>query len=178
MLFASPFLDGNFRRLILFLSSWNFAVNLAAPFFTVYMLKTLGYDMTVIIALTIISQLSNLTALNIWGTLIDRFSNKAVLRIAAPLFLACILGWTFTGLSWAQPIMLYLLGAIHVLMGLSTAGVALASGNIAMKLSPEGEATASLPANSGVASTCAAAARIIAVIGEDVFAAPSTWTHG
>src|SRR3989475_9089861 len=183
MLFASPFLDGNFRRLILFLSSWNFAVNLAAPFFTVYMLKTLGYDMTVIIALTIISQLSNLTALNIWGTLIDRFSNKAVLRIAAPLFLACILGWTFTGLSWAQPIMLYLLGAIHVLMGLSTAGVALASGNIAMKLSPEGEATAYLAANSVVTSTCAAAAPIIGGFGADFLASHQltlafTWTGG
>ncbi len=143
-LFAAPFLDGNFRRLILFLSSWNFAV----------------------------------TALNIWGTLIDRFSNKAVLRIAAPLFLACILGWTFTGLSWAQPIMLYLLGAIHVLMGLSMAGVALASGNIAMKLSPEGEATAYLAANSVVTSTCAAAAPIIGGIGADFFASHFTWTGG
>ena len=177
-LLAAPFLDGNFRRLILFLSSWNFAVNLATPFFTVYMLKTLGYDMTVIIALTIISQLSNLAALGIWGTLIDRFSNKVVLRISAPL---CILGWTFTGVSWAQPIMLYLLGAIHVLMGLSMAGVALASGNIAMKLSPEGKATAYLAANSVVTSACAAAAPIIGGIGADFFAShqltlPFTWT--
>ncbi len=182
-LLAAPFLDGNFRRLILFLSSWNFAVNLAVPFFTVYMLTTLGYDMTVIIALTIISQLSNLAALRVWGTLIDRFSNKAVLRISAPLFLACILGWTFTGASCAQPIMLYLLGAIHVLMGLSTAGVALASGNIAMKLSPEGEATAYLAANTVVTSTCAAAAPIIGGFGADFFAShqltlPFTWTGG
>jgi MFS family permease len=182
-LLAAPFRDGNFRRLILFLSSWNFAVNLAAPFFTVYMLKTLGYDMTVIIAFTIISQLSNLAALGVWGTLIDRFSNKAVLRISAPLFLACILGWTFTGVPWAQPILLYLLGAIHVLMGLSTAGVALASGNIAMKLSPEGEATAYLAANSVVTSVCAAAAPIIGGFGADFLASHQlalefTWTGG
>jgi MFS family permease len=182
-LLAAPFRDGNFRRLILFLSSWNFAVNLAAPFFTVYMLKTLGYDMTVIIALTIVSQLSNLAALNIWGTLIDRFSNKAVLGISAPLFLGCILAWTFTGVPWAQPILLYLLGAIHVLMGLSTAGVALASGNIAMKLSPEGEATAYLAANSVVTAICAAAAPIIGGLGADFFASHQlalefTWTGG
>ena len=182
-LIAAPFRDGNFRRLILFLSSWNFAVNLAAPFFTVYMLKTLGYDMTVIIALTIISQLSNLAALGIWGTLIDRFSNKAVLGISAPLFLACILTWTFTGMPWAQAIMLYLLGAIHVLMGLSTAGVALASGNIAMKLSPEGQATAYLAANSVVTASFAAAAPILGGIGADFFAAHQlalafTWTGG
>jgi MFS family permease len=182
-LLASPFRDRNFRRLIVFLSSWNFAVNLAAPFFTVYMLKTLGYDMTMIIALTIVSQLSNLAALNIWGTLIDRFSNKAVLGISAPLFLACMLAWTFTGLPWAQPILLYLIGAIHVLMGIATAGVALASGNIAMKLSPEGEATAYLAANSVVTSTFAAAAPIIGGYGADFFATHQlalafTWTGG
>jgi hypothetical protein len=49
-----------FRRLIIFLSSWNFAANLAAPFFTVYMLKSLGFSMTKVLALTIASQLSNL----------------------------------------------------------------------------------------------------------------------
>ena len=62
LLFA-PLREANFRRLIIFLSSWNFAVNLAAPFFTVYMLKSLGYSMTTVLALTIASQLSNLAAL-------------------------------------------------------------------------------------------------------------------
>jgi MFS family permease len=37
-LLTTPFRDRNFRRLIVFLSSWNFAANLAAPFFAVYML--------------------------------------------------------------------------------------------------------------------------------------------
>jgi hypothetical protein len=41
-LLVAPFRDRNFRRLMVFLSSWNFAANLAAPFFAVYMLKTLG----------------------------------------------------------------------------------------------------------------------------------------
>ena len=97
-LLAAPFGDVNFRRLIVFQSSWNFAANLAAPFFAVYMLKTLGYSMTMVIALTTASQLSNLAALGLWGNLIDRFSNKAVLEVSAPLFLACTLAWTFTGI--------------------------------------------------------------------------------
>ena len=62
------------------LSSWNFAANLAAPFFAVYMLRTLGYSMTTVIVLTTASQFSNLAALGLWGNLIDRFSNKAVLE--------------------------------------------------------------------------------------------------
>jgi hypothetical protein len=59
--------------------------------------------MTAIIALTEASRLSNIAALGPWGNLIDRFSNKAVLQISAPLFLACTLGWTFTGLAWIGP---------------------------------------------------------------------------
>ena len=79
LLFA-PLREENFKRLILFLASWNFAANLAAPFFTVYMLKSLDYPMTTILALTIASQLSNIAALGLWGALIDRFSNKSVLK--------------------------------------------------------------------------------------------------
>ena len=183
VLLSAPLRDINFRRLIIFLSSWNFAVNLAAPFFAVYMLKTLGYSMTTILALTIVSQLSNMAALPLWGALIDRFSNKAVLGITAPLFLACTLAWTFTGLPWLQPFVLYVLVAVHVLMGVSTAGVGLASGNVAMKLSPAGQATAYLAANSVITSTFAAMAPIIGGLGADFFSSRQltlafTWTGG
>jgi len=170
-LLTMPFRDRNFRRLMLFLASWNFAANLAAPFFVVYMLKTIGYPMATIIVLTTASQLSNLSALGLWGTLIDRFSNKAVLGIAAPLYLMCTLAWSFTGLGWLQPAVFFVLLGIHVLMGIATAGVALASGNIAMKLSPPGQATAFLAANSVVSATCAAAAPIIGGLCADFFAA-------
>ena len=182
-LLSAPLHEANFRRLIMFLSSWNFAANLAAPFFAVYMLKSLGFSMTTMIALTIASQLSNLAALGLWGALIDRFSNKAVLEVAAPLFLACTFAWTFTGAEWVQPMTLYLLVIIHVLMGIATAGVALASGNIAMKLSPAGQATAYLAANSVISAAFAAVAPMIGGLFADFFAARQltlafTWTGG
>lgn len=180
---SAPFRDANFRRLIVFLSAWNFSVNLASPFFTVYMLKTLGYPMTTIMALSIVSQLSNLAALGIWGALIDRFSNKAVLSVSAPLFLACMLAWSLTGLPSMQAIVLYALFAIHVLMGISTAGVALASNNLAMRLSPSGEATSYLAANGVVTAVCAAVAPVIGGVCGDFFASHRltlafTWTGG
>jgi len=156
---------------------------LAAPFFTVYMLRTLGYPMTTIMVLTIVSQLSNLAALSIWGSLIDRFSNKAVFGISAPLFLACMLAWSLTGLPSIQPIVFYPLVAIHILMGISTAGVALASNNLAMRLSPAGEATSYLAANGVVTSVCAAVAPIVGGLGADFFASHRltltfSWTGG
>jgi MFS family permease len=169
-LLSRPFRDRNFRRVIVFLASWNFAVNLASPFFTVFLLRTLGYSMTAVIALNIVSQLSNLAFLGAWGALIDRFSNKAVLGVCAPLFLLCILAWTLVGVAWTQAFTLPLLVVLHVAMGLATAGVGLASGNIAMKLSPAGESTAYLAANGVVTSLCASVAPIIGGACADYFA--------
>jgi MFS family permease len=182
-LLLAPLRDANFRRLLVFLSSWNFAVNLAAPFFAIYMLKTLALPMTAILGLTITSQLGNLLALGLWGTLIDRFSNKAVLGIASPLFLLCMLAWTLTGLPWMQPMLFVFLVGLHVLMGVSTAGVGLTSGNIAMKLSPPGQATAYLAANSVISASCAAVAPILGGLFADFFASHQltlgfTWKGG
>jgi MFS family permease len=147
------------------------------------MLKSLDYPMTTILALTIASQLSNIVALGLWGALIDRFSNKSVLGVAAPLFLACTLAWTFTGVPWVKPYTLSLLAVIHVLMGVATAGVGLASGNIAMKLSPTGQATAYLAANGVISAAAAATAPILGGRFADFFALHQltlafTWTGG
>lgn len=115
--------------------------------------------------------------------LIDRFSNKAVLEITVPLYLVCTLAWTMTGVPWIEPMTLYLLVVVHMLMGVATAGVGLASGNIAMKLSPAGQATAYLAANSVISAVFAAAAPILGGVFADFFAAHQltlafTWTGG
>jgi MFS family permease len=182
-LLTAPLRDVNFRRLLFFMASWNFTMNLAAPFFAIYMLKTLNYSMTSILGLTIASQISNLAALQMWGSLIDRFSNKAVLGIAAPLFLLCLLGWSLTGITWMQPMLFYFLVGLHILMGVATAGVGLASGNIAMKLSPAGQATAYLATNSVITASCTSVAPILGGLFADFFAARKltlalTWEGG
>jgi MFS family permease len=50
---------------------------------------------------------------------------------------------------------------IHIVMGLSSAGVSLASGNISMKLAPQGQATAYLATNTIVNSIAAGIAPIL-----------------
>jgi MFS family permease len=169
-LILQPFTDANFKNLIRFLGSWNFAVNLAAPFFTVYMLKGLQIDMSFIIALLVLSQLTSLAFLRIWGRLSDRFSNKSVLGVSGPLFMLCILAWTFTTLPEKHILTIPLLIAIHIFMGISTAGVTLASGNIGLKLAPKGQATAYLAANSLVNSLMAGTAPILGGMLADFFA--------
>ena len=160
-LLSQPFRDENFRKLIAFMCSWNFAVNLAAPFFMVYMLKRLGLSMSFIIGLSIVSQVFNFLFLKIWGRYTDRFSNKSVLAISGPLFMLSILAWTFTTMPEKYFLTIPLLVAIHIIMGLASAGVSLASGNISLKLAPKGQATAYLATNTIANSVAAGIAPIL-----------------
>ena len=176
-LLAQPFRDENFRKLMAFMCSWNFAVNLAGPFFMVYMLKRLGLSMSFIIGLSIVSQVVNFTFLKIWGTYTDRFSNKSVLAICGPLFMLSILAWTFTTMPEKYFLTIPLLVAIHIVTGLASAGVSLASGNIGLKLAPEGQATAYLATNTIVNSVAAGIAPILGGGFADFFAGRElAWT--
>ena len=176
-LLSQPFRDENFRKLIAFMCSWNFAVNLAGPFFMVYMLKRLGLSMSFIIGLSIVSQVMNFLFLKIWGKYTDRFSNKSVLAISGPLFICSILAWTFTTMPEKYFLTIPLLVVIHMVMGMSSAGVSLASGNISLKLAPKGQATAYLATNTIVNSIAAGIAPILGGKFADFFAGRElAWT--
>ncbi|MDA1059348.1 MAG: MFS transporter [Proteobacteria bacterium] len=166
---AQPLRDPNFRRLLHFLTSWNFAINLAAPFFTVHMLTRLNLDLSIVLILTMISQLVNVLVVRQWGRIADTFTSKAVLRIAAPLFILSIFAWTFTTFPDAHFLTIPLLVAIHIVTGFATAGVTLASGSIAMKLAPAGDATAYLATNSLFNSVAAGSAGILGGLFADFF---------
>lgn len=167
---SEPFHHQNFRRLIWFFGAWQFATNLAAPFFAVYLVRQLGYDMAFVIQMMIVSQLANLLVTRQWGNLADRFSNKAVLRVCAPLYLLCIFAWTLVALpeqhAWSVPLLVLL----HLAMGFAAAGVNLASGNIGLKLAPRGRATSFLAAASLVNSIAAGIAPVVGGLFADDFA--------
>lgn len=165
-----PFRHQNFRRLMVFQGSWNFAVNLAAPYFTVHMLRTMHLDLVVVIALATLSQLAAYFTVTHWGDIADRFSNKAVLRVCAPLFISCIFLWTFTTMPDVHVLTYPLLILIHAATGLANAGVSLASGNISLKLAPKGNATAYLATSSMVNALAAGTAAMVGGLTADLFA--------
>lgn len=166
-LILAPFKNINFKRLIIFLGSWHFAVNLAAPFFTVYMLKRLQLSTSIVISLTILSQSISVIFLRIWGGISDRFSNKSVLSVSGPLFMFCIFAWTFTTLPEKHFLTMPMLIALHILMGISTAGVTISVGNLGLKLAPKGEATAFLAAISFVSAIAAGTAPLLGGLAAD-----------
>jgi MFS family permease len=139
-----PFQNQEFRRLMVFSTSWSFAVTLAGPFFTVYLLEVLGYDLSIVAGLSVLSQVTSMIFYQWWGRLSDKYSNKTVLSVTTPVYAIGILLWIFTTVPGPYFFTLPLLLLIHVILGLSAAAVNLAHGNLALKLAPRSEATSYL----------------------------------
>jgi MFS family permease len=138
-LISEPYKDQNYRNLLIFLFLWYFTLGFTVPFFTVYMLDKLQLSLTLVIFFTVISQTVNLTFLQLWGYLSDRFSNKSVLSLSCPLFILCIFAWVFTSLPGLYWFTIPLLLLIHIFMGISLAGTTLSLSNISLKLAPKGK---------------------------------------
>ncbi len=75
-----------FMRLVLFWTVWGFSVNLAAPYFNVYMLEHLKMSYTQIMLLcTIPANLFSFLLVRRWGNMMDSYGYKPVLYICATI---------------------------------------------------------------------------------------------
>ncbi len=163
-----PFANSNFRRLMGFLASWNFAVNLAAPFFTVTMLRKMQLDLLWVIGLGTLSQIAAFTMVSQWGAIADRYNNKSVMLVCGPLFIFCIFAWTFTTMPEVHDGTIPLLILIHIATGIAGAGISLASGNLTLRLAPRGNATGFLAVSSLINSVAASIAAMIGGLTADI----------
>jgi hypothetical protein len=96
---TAPFRETNFCQLLFFIVGWNFAINLPAPFFTVYTLTRLKLPLALVLSLSVLSQVFNLVFFRIWGRMADRFSNKSVLGISGSTFVIRIIFWSYVRLK-------------------------------------------------------------------------------
>jgi MFS family permease len=97
----------------------------------------------------------------LWGRVSDRLSNKAVLAIALPVFFFCMLGMVFSALPALHDWMVPALYAVHIIMGAACGGIGLATGNIGLKLAPQGQGTSYLAAISLVGAAVGGIAPVI-----------------
>jgi MFS family permease len=132
---SRPFRDANYRRVLVFLGAWGFAANVALPFFSVVLLRTMGYGLGVVTLLAALSQVANVAGLRLWAPLTDRFGNKPILGLSASVFLLGMLAWALLP-KVAGAGVLVGAGLIHVLLGFALAGLDVASNGIVMKMAP------------------------------------------
>jgi MFS family permease len=168
-LFRRPLQDGNFQRLLWFNSAWLFAINLATPFFTVFMMQGLDLSLSYIIGLSIVSQVAGILTVRTWGAFADKYSNKTIVAISAPLYILCLIAWCFVGIYTRFVPNLILLTVIHILTGVSNAGVNLSITNMGLKLAPKEDAIVYLTARNMILSVSGAVAPLIGGLLADYF---------
>ncbi len=164
-----PLHDREYRKLVVFLATLSFAMNLGAPFFTVYMIQRLEMGISWIIGLAVLSQVFNIIFFRVWGKAADNFGNKPILYISSTLFMLCFLIWPFTGMPQKHALTIPLLIVIHIFSGISTAGITLCTGTISAKMAPRGKATAFLATNAFISGIAATLGPILGGILADVF---------
>lgn len=81
--------ESNFGRFVFFVSGLNFCVNLAAPFFAVFMLRDLKFNYLTYTLVMVPVPLTTLLLIKRWGQLADRIGNIRVLKFTA-LFIAIL----------------------------------------------------------------------------------------
>lgn len=160
--FKKPLKDKNFRNLLIFNAAWAFALNMAAPFFTVYLMKTMGLPLSYVIGFTILAQISNILSIKTLGQYADRFSNKTILNICAPVYITCIFAWIYASMPEQRIYGLIILTVISIFSGTATGGINLALYNIGLKLAPRREAMAYMSSLNMVVAVFSALSPLIA----------------
>jgi len=121
----------NFGRFVLFYTLMMFAVNIAAPFFAVYMLKNLGFSYTAYMAIILSSAVSSLIFMPVWGKFSDIYGNLKTMRLTSRLIPLVPFLWIisiYIFLYNSAFVIPYLI-VIELFSGIIWAGFNLAAGN-------------------------------------------------
>ena len=126
--------DPNFLALFLFTFGWNFSLNLAGPFFNVYLVRDLKATAAAVGVIAIVGKISALPAQQFLGRLADRWG---------PRRLALLMGFSipFMPFSWLFVRSPYQAIPISIVSGVLWAGYALAIFNLLLEISPPDQRT-------------------------------------
>ncbi len=131
-LFLKPLKNHNFLVLIIYVSCWIFGVQMAAPFYGVFMINILKIDFSTITIFGTFAMLATLFMMKIWGSISDKLGNKPVIIVSGLILAALPFLWIVAlPKNYYIPIM-----TAHVLTGAFMAGASLSQFNILIKLSP------------------------------------------
>ncbi len=147
-------ISGDFRKFVFIVSFFYFAVMIASPFFTVYMLSNLGMSYTFFMVATAISILARIVIQTQYGRISDRYGDKPVAILS--MFGTALIPLIYLFITRQN---LWLIVPAQILSGLVWAGADLAIFNLLLDLSPQKRAV-----NVAVYSTITAIPMIIAPI--------------
>lgn len=124
------------------------------------MLKTLDLPLSYIIVFGIMGQIAGIFAIKLWGKHSDKYRNKTIIKIAAPLYILCILSWPFAAMAPSFVFVALVVAVINTLSGI---------GNIGLKLASKEEAIVYLTVKNMVVACFASLGPIVGGILADYF---------
>lgn len=152
---TEPLRNRDFRALLSFYGVWNIGLQLAQPFFAVYMLQKMQLSFGCITALTTMSSVLGMLTTRFWTRLCDRFGTKPIVLIATVADLLTTVAWVFLMPQWFG-----LLVLIHC-SGVFSAPLAMGPNNILLRLAPEKNAAFYLAIFNSIIGTAAAVAAVV-----------------
>jgi HEAT repeat protein len=132
-----PFRHENFRNFVMFVSVRAAAVMIAAPFFTVFMLKNLKLSYAQIAVYSAIASLTQMAANPLWGYLADKFGYKPILRISSFAIALVPLPWVFA----TKNNQIFIIPFMQAYAGAMSAGLMVSQFNLMVKIAPEANRT-------------------------------------
>jgi len=130
--FISGFKTSNFARFVGFVAATKFSVNIASPFFAVFMLKDLKFGYMTYALINLASTATAILINKRWGVHSDRAGNLKVLRITSYLV-------SFIPLLWLINQNAYYLFFIQMFSGFAWAGFNLSASNFIYDSSTPGQ---------------------------------------
>ncbi len=109
---------------------WNFSLNVAGPFFGVYLVEQLGATAGFVGVLTVINVMASMPGQRWFGTLADRWGPRRVQMLVSLLIPLVPLGWSLARQPW-QVI------PAEIASGFLWAGYSVASFNLLLLMMPE-----------------------------------------
>jgi MFS family permease len=121
-MFIRRFRESNFVKFILYASSITFAIQLAAPYFSVHMLKNLHFNYLSYMAVNLASVVAGIVAYPLWGRNADIIGNAKVLKSTSFMIPVIPIMWMFAT-------NVYELVLIEMFSGFVFSGFSLAASN-------------------------------------------------
>lgn len=133
-LIYAPLQHQQFRKFLSFAVPWSFVVNMASPFFVVYMLNNLHVSYAFAALMMVTSASADFIGMSVWGHLSDRYGNKPIIVLSTIVTAILPLIWLFTGDT--RYVVFIFIPLLHLLGGFFWAGYNLCSVNLVFRMVP------------------------------------------
>lgn len=131
-LILEPLTNKQFRKFIIFLCLWQFAIQISSSFTSIFMLTSLGLSYSYISTVNVITNIASILLYYVWGYLADKTTWNLVLKLSSFLIALCYLGWSLVTPDNSEILVVF----IQIVLASSSGAFSMANSNLQYNLSP------------------------------------------